>query len=130
LIFFVILFIVYLIFYFWFDIFYKLVTFDSFFRLLICLLIFISFIDGATASEFVSYGSSTYEGTVSESESSVGAGLFVPVRTFADIVHRLMVTKREGMERVSLLAEEGDDDDHDNEGRITLTLILAFLRLV
>jgi UDP-glucose:glycoprotein glucosyltransferase len=57
--------------------------------------------------------------TAINSESSKSAGLFVPVRSFADVVNRITVTKKAGMEKVSLLVEDGESDDADGEDEMS-----------
>ena len=44
-------------------------------------------------------------------DSQADGGILYPVRTFADDMKRLLVVKRPGMEKFSLLDKNSDDDD-------------------
>lgn len=66
---------------------------------------------------------STAEGRASDlyalhaGQSNVRDGVMhVPVRSFEDVVHRLLVHKRPGMEDVSLLGDDTDTEETDAGG--------------
>ena len=44
----------------------------------------------------------------------VGGGTLIAVRSFADVVNRITVTKRPGMEKEKLLDDDGGDDDNED----------------
>jgi UDP-glucose:glycoprotein glucosyltransferase len=65
-------------------------------------------IDGAVASSASTLAWGALDGI------RVAGGKVIAVRSHADIVNRITVTKKPGMERVSLLEDDGDDSDEDD----------------
>jgi UDP-glucose:glycoprotein glucosyltransferase len=60
--------------------------------------------------------STLYSVVTNSGDSGASAGKLVAVKSFNDAMNRLIVSKRPGFEKVSLLAEEGDaDEDEDDE---------------
>jgi hypothetical protein len=46
------------------------------------------------------------------------AGSYVAVRSFEDVIHRLMVRKRRGKEHLALLGDEGDGEGEDEDATV------------